>query len=719
MDRKRKLDVGDLGSAQPAKSSSGAAAQGEDTREPACNPWTNRAWSSRYYDILKKRKQLPVYEFRSDLEKKVLENQVVIVEGETGSGKTTQIPQFLLPLLAQPGKKSIACTQPRRVAAMSIAKRVSEEMDVDLGQEVGYTIRFEDLSSSSTILKFLTDGMLLREAMIDPLLSRYSCIVLDEAHERTLSTDVLMGLLKEILPKRKDDLKLIVMSATLDALKFQQYFDNAPLLKVPGRTHPVEVFYTAEPEKDFIEAAVRTVLQIHQFEGRGDVLLFLTGEEEIEEACRRIRLESEQLDKTQCGPVAVYPLYSTLPPRQQQDIFKDAPPPYTPGGVPGRKVVVSTNIAETSLTIDGIVYVVDPGFSKQKIYNPRTRMESLLVSPISRASAQQRSGRAGRTQPGKCFRLYTEKSFSAELQEQSYPEVLRSRMETVALTLLKLGIEDLVHFDFMDPPAPETMMRALEELNYLGALDDEGAITPLGHRMSEMPLEPQLAKILLSSPDYHCSHEMLSIVSLLAGPSIFLRPREAAKAADEAKAQFAHADGDHLTLLNAYHAYKESGDSRDWCYDNFLNYRTLQSADSVRKQLERQLQRMGLPIVQGDFSSSDYYLNIRKCLAAGLFMQVAHLQRQGHYLTAKDNQVVAIHPSSVLDTKPAWIVFQDFVLTTRNFVRTVTAQRIEWLVELAPHYFDLETWPEGETKIELERTYRRIMQDREAAARRR
>ena len=289
-------------------------------------------------------------------------------------------------MLAVPGQKAIACTQPRRVAAMSIAKRVSEEMDVEFGKEVGYTIRFEDLTTPNTILKFMTDGMLLREAMSDPNLRKYSCIVLDEAHERTLSTDVLMGLLKEVLIRRpgfdkfyifqwtfhsfcsvNSDLKLVVMSATLDASKFQKYFDNAPLLKVPGRTFPVEVFYTPEPERDYIEAAVRTVVQIHQCEGKGDILLFLTGEEEIEDACRRIKAETETLDEATVGPVVVYPLYSTLPPRQQQDIFKDAPPPRNPGGPLGRKVIVSTNIAETSLTIDGIVYVVDPGFSKQKV----------------------------------------------------------------------------------------------------------------------------------------------------------------------------------------------------------------------------------------------------------------------------------------------------------------------------------------------------------------
>ncbi len=346
-------------------------------------------------------------------------------------------------------------------------------------------------------------------------------------------------------------------------------------------------------------------------------------------------------------------------------------------------------------------------------------MESLLVSPISQASAKQRAGRAGRTQPGKCFRLYTEKSFTDELQQQTYPEILRSRMETVVLTLLKLGIQDLVHFDFMDPPAPETMMRALELLNYIGALDDEGDMTQLGHKMSELPLDPQLAKLLLTSSEYKCTNEMLSIVAMLSVPNVFMRPKEAAKAADEAKAQFAHVDGDHLSLLNAYHAYKESGDSKDWCYDNFINFRSMQSADSVRQQLDRVVRKLGISVVSGDYTSDNYYINIRKCLTAGLFMQVAHMQRQGHYLTAKDNQVVAIHPSTVLDHKPQWILFQDFVLTSRNFVRTVTNTRLEWLVEIAPHYFDLENWPEGETKKELEGAYRRLLQDSMAKSKKR
>merc|ERR1711939_123315 len=382
------------------------------------NPFTLRPHSQRYADILQVRKGLPVHQQMDEFLDMFNKNQFVVMVGETGSGKTTQIPQYVaysdLPHLRRPHMQ-VACTQPRRVAAMSVAKRVADEMDVTLGEEVGYSIRFEDATSPKTFLKYMTDGMLLREAMNDHMLSRYSTLILDEAHERTLATDILMGLLKEVA-KRRPDLKIVVMSATLDAEKFQSYFGDsesgvvAPLLKVPGRTFEVEVFYVPEPEPDYLEAAIRTVLMIHQVEGEGDILVFLTGEEEIEDACRKITAEAENLQMSSdlVGPLKAVPLYSSLPPQQQQRIFDPPPPPAYAGGPAGRKVVVSTNIAETSLTIDGIVYVVDPGFSKQKIYNPRIRVESLLVSPISKASAQQRAGRAGRTKPGKAYRLYTE-----------------------------------------------------------------------------------------------------------------------------------------------------------------------------------------------------------------------------------------------------------------------------------------------------------------------
>jgi pre-mRNA-splicing factor ATP-dependent RNA helicase DHX15/PRP43 len=578
-------------------------------------------------------------------------------------------------------ERMVCCTQPRRVAAMSVAARVADEMDVTLGEEVGYTIRFEDASGPKTKLKYLTDGMLLREAMTDPRLDRYSIIIIDEAHERTLSTDVLMGLLKEILAVRTD-LKAIIMSATLDALKFQEYFKGAPLLKVPGRTFPVEIFYTAEPEKDYLEAAIRTVLQIHQYEEPGDILVFLTGEAEIEDAVARLSSEGSKLSPD-LGRLWPVPLYSTLSPAAQQRIFAPAPAPTVPGGSPGRKVVLATNIAETSITIDGIVYVVDPGFSKQKVYNPRIRVESLLVSPISRASASQRAGRAGRTRPGKCFRLYTERSFHKELIEQTHPEILRSSLAVVVLTLKKLGIDDLVHFDFMDPPAPETMMRALEELNYLGALDDEGDLTEVGRQMSEFPLEPQLAKALIASVKLNCSHEILSIVALLSVQQVLMRPRDAAKQADAAHSEFRHIYGDHLTLLNVYHAYKQAKETKDWCWNHFLDIRALTAADNVRTQLERIMQRLNLNLLSSDFNSKDYYNNIRRALVAGYFMQVAHLQKTGSYLTVKDKQVVSLHPSAGLDHKPEWVLYNEFVLTTKNYIRTVTSIPGEWLVEQA------------------------------------
>lgn len=614
------------------------------------------------------------------------QSQILVFVGETGSGKTTQIPQFVLyDDLPQTQGKMVACTQPRRVAAMSVAQRVAAEMDVKLGEEVGYSIRFEDMTGPKTIMKYMTDGMLLREAMNDPNLSRYSTIMLDEAHERTMATDILMGLLKEVVVRRPD-LKIIIMSATLDAQKFQRYFMDAPLLAVPGRTHPVEIFYTPEPEQDYVEAAVRTVLQIHATEAEGDILLFLTGEEEIEDASRKIALEGDEMVReADAGPIKVYPLYGSLPPHMQQRIFDPAPPPRRPGGRPGRKVIVSTNIAETSLTIDGIVYVVDPGFSKQKIYNPRIRVESLLVSPISKASAQQRAGRAGRTRPGKCFRLYTEGAFKKELIESTYPEILRSNLSSTVLELKKLGVDDLVHFDLMDPPAPETLMRALEELNYLACLDDDGNLTQLGRLASDFPLDPALAVMLISSPEFYCSNEILSITALLSVPQVFVRPPAQRKRADEMKNLFAHPDGDHLTMLNVYHAYRSNEaqeNPKQWCHDHFLSQRALQSADNVRSQLLRIMERQDLEMISTSFEDKKYYENIRRALCAGFFMQVAKKDTGGksQYLTIKDNQNVLLHPSTVLAHEAEWVLYNEFVLTTKNYIRTVTAVKPEWLL---------------------------------------
>ncbi|KIY68260.1 P-loop containing nucleoside triphosphate hydrolase protein [Cylindrobasidium torrendii FP15055 ss-10] len=688
-------------------------AQVRSALEHDLNPFTKQQHFAQYKRILEARKKLPVYSQMDEFLEIFKNNQIVVVVGETGSGKTTQIPQFVAYSdLPHTRGKMVACTQPRRVAAMSVAKRVADEMDVQLGRQVGYSMRFEDMTEAgTTFLKYMTDSVLLQEVLDDPTLSRYSTIILDDAHERTLATDILMSLLKKVA-KTRTDLKIIIMSATLDALKFQKYFSLAPasLFELPGRTHPIEVFYTQEPEANYAEAAIRTVLMIHRGEGPGDILLFLTGKEEIEDACRKIKLEADDLvnqDPDSVGPLMCVPLYSSLPLSQQQRIFDQAPKPTMPNRPPGRKVVVSTNIAETSLTIDGIVYVVDPGFSKQKVYNPRIRVESQLVSPISKASARQRAGRAGRTQPGKCFRLYTEKDFMTQLEEQTIPEILRCNLSNTVLQLVKIGVTDLVRFDYVDRPGPEALMRALELLNYLAALDDDGNITPLGSMMADFPLDPQLSKMLIISPEFNCSTEILAITSMLSAPSVWIRPPNARNQADAAKASFTVPEGDHLTFMNVFNQYLTNKGDKRWAYDNFLDMRALTQAENIQGQLERTMQQNDLPLLSLT-DKRKLFQNIRQVLVCGFFMQIAHKEGdKGSYLTVKDNQVVQLHPSSGLDSRPEWVVYNEFVLTDRPYISGVTEVRPEWLLEFASNYFDLKAFPDGETKRALQRVQNR------------
>ncbi|KAK8551069.1 hypothetical protein V6N12_039737 [Hibiscus sabdariffa] len=419
--------------------------------------------------IQEQRQSLPIYKLKKELVQAVHDNQVLVVIGETGSGKTTQVTQYL----AEAGyttRGKIGCTQPRRVAAMSVAKRVAEEFGCRLGEEVGYAIRFEDCTGPDTVIKYMTDGMLLREILIDGDLSQYTVIMLDEAHERTIHTDVLFGLLKQLL-KRRADLRLIVTSATLDAEKFSGYFFDCSIFSIPGRTFPVEILYTKQPESDYLDAALITVLQIHLTEPEGDILVFLTGQEEIDFACQSLYERMKGLGKN-VPELIILPVYSALPSEMQSRIFDPAPPGK-------RKVVVATNIAEASLTIDGIFYVVDPGFAKQNVYNPKQGLDSLVITPISQASAKQRAGRAGRTGPGKCYRLYTESAYRNEMSPTSIPEIQRINLGTTTLNMKAMGINDLLSFDFMDPPAPQALLSAMEQLYSLGALDEEGLLTKL------------------------------------------------------------------------------------------------------------------------------------------------------------------------------------------------------------------------------------------------
>ena len=622
------------------------------------------------------RESLPIFKLRDELINAVNDNQVLVVIGETGSGKTTQMTQYL----AEAGYTSrgrIGCTQPRRVAAMSVAKRVAEEFGCRLGEEVGYAIRFEDCTSPETVIKYMTDGMLLREALLDDLLSQYCLIMLDEAHERTIHTDVLFGLLKKCCAKRAD-LKIIVTSATLDAEKFSSYFMNCPIFTIPGRTFPVEVMYTKAPESDYMDAALITVMQIHLTEPEGDILLFLTGQEEIDAACQTLFERVKGLGPS-VPDLHVLPVYSSLPSEMQTRIFDPAPPG-------SRKVIVATNIAEASLTIDGIFYVVDPGFAKQKVFNPKIGMDSLVVAPISQASARQRSGRAGRTGPGKCFRLYTESAFKNEMLPTSVPEIQRTNLGTTTLTLKAMGINDLLHFDFMDPPPPPTLIGALEELYNLGALDEEGLLTRLGRKMAEFPLEPPMSKMLIAAVDLGCSDEILTIVACLSAQNIWYRPREKQAAADQKKAKFFQPEGDHLSLLTVYESWKAQKFSSPWCFENFLQARSLRRAQDVRKQLLTIMDRYKLDVV----SAGRNFNKIRRAICSGFFFHSAKKDPQEGYKTLVENTPTYIHPASALfQRQPDWVIYHELVLTSKEYMRECTAIEPKWLAELAPRFFKL------------------------------
>lgn len=625
--------------------------------------------------ILHERKQLPMWEYRSQLIDAVREHQVLIVVGETGSGKTTQIPQFLI----EEGFDSIACTQPRRVAAMSVAARVAHEMGVKLGHEVGYSIRFEDCTSDKTVIKYMTDGMMLREFLSEPDLGSYKVIIVDEAHERSLSTDVVMGLVKDIARFRGSDVRVIIASATVDADKFSSYFDDAPVFYVPGRRYPVHAYYSKAPVPDYLDASVVTTLQIHKSQPRGDILLFLPGQEEIETACEAMQVRTRGLG-SKVAELIILPMYSSLPSDLQAKIFEPTPPG-------ARKVVVATNIAETSVTIPGIVYVIDPGFSKQKTYNPKTGLESLIVAPISQAGATQRAGRAGRTQPGKCFRLYTKQAFDKELLPQPIPEILRTNLCQAVLLLMSLGITNLMSFDFIDPPPSSTLVSSLETLYSLGALNARGSLTKLGRRMAELPLSPEMGKSLLASEQHGSSSDVATIAAMLSvNNAVFYRPRGKKALADAAiQALSRVGGGDFGLLLSVYNSWAESGYSTQWCYDNFVQLRSLKRARDIREQLSSLMERVEIE----ETSAGAEMDKVIKAFTAGFFEQCVRLHKTG-YKTIRKPHKVEIHPSSVLfrsEETIEWMIYFELVHTTKEYVRTLAQVQLDWLKEAAPHLY--------------------------------
>ncbi|KAI8466158.1 MAG: DEAH-box nuclear pre-mRNA splicing factor [Monoraphidium minutum] len=638
---------------------------------------------------------LPIRLYADDIKKAVAANNVVVLIGETGSGKTTQLSQILLEAgLAKDG--IIAVTQPRRVAAVTVARRVAEERGCQVGGEVGYAVRFEDRSSHGTRIKYLTDGTLMRECLEDPMLSKYQVVILDEAHERSLNTDILFGLLKKLVTVRDAPLKLVVTSATLDGDKFSAYFGDCPVFNVPGRCFPVDIIHSREDHShDYVSAAVDTVLQIHTRQPPGDVLVFLTGQAEIEKAVAAINAAVCALPAGSAADLLVLPLYASLPPEMQLRVFRSGP-----GGA--RRCIVATNVAETSITVEGVVYVVDSGVVKQKHYHPSSGMDSLDVVPISRVQATQRAGRAGRTRPGMCFRLYTRLYFESQMPDASLPEIQRSGLAGAVLHLKALRLPlDVLAFDFLDPPARGALEEALKRLHVIDAIDADGDITPLGRAAAAMPLEPDLARALLAAHKLGCLDEMVTVAAMLSAEHVFagghgpdvgngLAPgggggggrggggRGGGGASDggggrgELAKLMQECQGDHILLMRLYQLWAAGGCTREFCKSYGLDLRGMNFARDVRRQLEA-------PPSAAKLDALCHALTI------GFANRIARRMRMHNgYKTANDaGQLAQLHPgSSYLRADedgllPEWVIYHELVATSRPFLRQASAHNID------------------------------------------
>ncbi|KAL7240688.1 hypothetical protein ACSBR2_006356 [Camellia fascicularis] len=632
----------------PLESKNSAQSNNQPNRNLS-NDYTGSDFFSRKQRIAQQRKSLPITAVEKRLVEEVKSNDILIIVGETGSGKTTQLPQFLFNAGFCRDGKIIGITQPRRIAAGSVAKRVAEECGVELGQKVGYSVRFDDMTSSSMRIKYMTDGFLLREALLDPYFSRYA---------RTVHTDVLLGLLKSVqnvrsgsvnqcpnidhtkanngvMMEKENDavrtsilkqyqgtkfspLKLIIMSASLDAQIFSEYFGSAKAVHVQGRQFPVDILYTYHPETDCIDAALITIFQIHLEEGPGDILVFLTGQEEIEYVEKLVQESLRQLPEDN-RKLKVLPIFSSLPSEKQMQVFMPAPTGF-------RKVILATNIAETSITIPGIKYVIDPGLVKARTYCARTGMESLIFVPTSRAQALQRSGRAGREGPGKCFRLYPEIEFE-KLRDSTIPEITRCNLSNVILQLKALGVDDIFGFDFMEKPSRDAVIKSLEILVLLDAITEEYKLSdPVGHQMARLPLKPIHSKALILASQFNCLEEMLITVAMLSVESIFYAPRETsvheAAWAQTATKCFSSLEGDHLILINIYRAF-----------DEFLEKSKIgiNKEKAEKKQIQRNVEQMGLHIT----SCGEELLQYRRCLAAACFINAALKQSDGKDAVAR------------------------------------------------------------------------------------
>ena len=621
---------------------------------------------------------LPVSQRKAEIEKLLSEHQVIVVAGETGSGKTTQLPKMCLELgLGNLG--TIGHTQPRRIAARSVAARIAEELQTELGDLVGYKVRFNDQISDNTQIKLMTDGILLAEIQTDRFLNQYSCLIIDEAHERSLNNDFILGYLKQLLPRRPD-LKVIITSATIDVERFSKHFNNAPIIEVSGRTYPVEVRYrpvAEEDDQDQLQGILNAVDEL-QAEGRGDILIFMNGE-------REIRDTAEALQKQNLKHTEILPLFARLSTQEQNKIFH-------PSGL--NRIVLTTNVAETSLTVPGIKYVIDPGTARISRYSYRTKVQRLPIEPISQASANQRKGRCGRVSEGICIRLYSEEDFNNR-PEFTDPEILRTNLASVILQMTALGLDDIEAFPFVDAPDKRHIQDGVKLLEELGAFEtvqtksgEKRRLTTIGRQLAQLPVDPRLAKMLLSAVDFGSVYEVMIIVSALSIQDPRERPTEKQQASDEKHRRFADKKSDFLAFLNLWHYVQEQqkeltkNQFRRQCQKDFLNYLRIREWQDIYQQIRLAVREMGLPIN----SEKAEYQQIHTAFLSGLLSHIGLKEAEKQQYLGARNAHFAIFPNSVLFKKqPKWVMAAELVETSKLWGRMVAEIEAEWIEPLAEH----------------------------------
>jgi len=621
--------------------------------------------------------ELPISARVIDIAVAVNDHPVVIVAGATGSGKTTQLPKIAL-AMGRGVKKLIGVTQPRRLAATSVAARVAAEVGSPLGADVGYQVRFDDRTTAATYVKFMTDGIMLAEIHGDPLLQRYDTIVLDEAHERSLTIDFLLGWIKRILPQRPD-LKVIVSSATLETERFSAFFDGAPVIEVEGRTYPVDVLYEP-PEKDIdlADAVAAAIVNVTTLDPHGDILVFLPGE-------REIRDTENALNALDLRHTVVQPLYARLSASDQARVFTR---------LPQRRVILATNVAETSVTIPGIVYVVDTGLARLSRYDGRSGITRLQVEGISQASADQRKGRCGRVRAGVCVRLYDEASFASR-QAFTDPEIKRTGLAGVILRMKSLGLGDVEAFPFLDAPQPKAITEGYRVLEELGAIDDRRQLTKVGEQLARFPVDPRIGRMILAGADQRCLREVLIVAAALNVQDPRERPREQRQKADDLHRRFADERSDFMSLLRLWDFVRDaekkgSSNLRRVCRDGFLSWLRVREWTEIHRQLEDIVRELGLDrsktataVLPGAKPDENA---LHRALLTGLLSKVGLWNAEARvYLGARQTRF-ALHPSSSLARRPPpWIMAFELVETTQLFARMAAKIDPDWLLEVAPH----------------------------------